>query len=122
VRETFAPAVYLLASHRNGTIYVGVTSNLIQRLHQHREDLLDGFTKIHGVHRLVWFEQHVRMETAISREKQIKKWRRTWKIDLIEEGNPDWRDLALDFGFEGLPSQRVRQVHSAGDGFPLPRE
>jgi len=107
LKETFDPAVYLLASHRNGTLYVGVTSNLGLRLHQHREGLLEGFTKDYGVKRLVWFELHETMEQAILREKRIKKWNRAWKIRLIEDTNPDWRDLALDFGFEALPSRRI---------------
>jgi len=88
-----SPCVYILASKRNGTLYVGVTSKLVQRVFQHRENLADGFTKQHGVHVLVWFEQHTSMEAAIIREKQIKKWRRAWKIELIEARNPAWRDL-----------------------------
>lgn len=88
-----SPCVYILASKRNGTLYVGVTSNLVQRMFQHRENLADGFTKKYGVHLLVWFEQHASMDQAILREKQIKKWRREWKIKLIEEQNPTWRDL-----------------------------
>jgi putative endonuclease len=87
------PCVYLLASGRNGTLYVGVTSNLINRAFQHRNNLVDGFTKRYNVHNLVWYEVHERMENAILREKQIKKWRRMAKIALIEQGNPDWRDL-----------------------------
>ena len=97
------PVVYLLASRRNGTLYAGVTSNLMQRITQHRENLLGGFTAEHGVKMLVWFEQHADMDHAIRREKQIKKWLRAWKLDLIEQGNPDWRDLAIDFGFEAIP-------------------
>jgi putative endonuclease len=97
----------LLASHRNGTLYTGVTSGLLQRLHQHREGLLGGFSKDYGVHRLVWFERHATMEHAILREKRIKKWNRAWKIRLIEEANPDWRDLATDWGFAALPSRRI---------------
>ena len=104
----FQPTVYLLASHRNGTLYLGVTSNLLQRIHQHREGLLKGFTSDYGVHRLVWFEQLGTMEMAIVREKRIKKWNRAWKIALIEETNPDWRDLSIEFGFEPLPSRRMR--------------
>ena len=107
MHENFAPVVYLLASHRNGTLYAGVTSHLIQRLHQHREGLIEGFTKDYGVYRLVWFEQHATMEYAITREKRIKKWNRSWKIRLIEEMNPDWRDLALGLGFAPLPSRRI---------------
>ncbi|MCL7743482.1 GIY-YIG nuclease family protein [Guyparkeria hydrothermalis] len=87
------PCVYLLASRRNGTLYVGVTSNLPQRVWQHQNDLVEGFTSRYGVHTLVWYETHPTMEGAIAREKAIKKWRRVWKIELIEAFNPDWRDL-----------------------------
>ncbi|MHB8911278.1 MAG: GIY-YIG nuclease family protein [Lysobacter sp.] len=87
------PAVYLLASDRNGTLYLGVTSNLAQRTWQHREHLAEGFTKRHDVTVLVWFEQHETMDAAITREKQLKKWRRAWKVELIEGGNPYWNDL-----------------------------
>jgi len=76
MHDHFNPMVYLLASHRQGTLYLGVTSNLLRRLHQHREGLIEGFTKDYGVHRLVWFEQHATMEHAIAREKRIKKWNR----------------------------------------------
>jgi putative endonuclease len=102
------PMVYLLASHRNGTLYVGVTSDLMKRLYQHREGVIGGFTKEKGIKRLVWFEAHETMESAIIREKRIKKWNRAWKIKLIEESNPDWRDLAVDLGFEAVASTRVR--------------
>ena len=87
------PAVYILASKRYGTLYTGVTSNLIQRVWQHKQDLVQGFTQKYRVHRLVYFEQHATMEAAIMREKQIKKWNRAWKINLIEQENPDWLDL-----------------------------
>ena len=87
------PCVYLLANKPNGTLYVGVTSDLIKRVWQHREREADGFTKRYHVHKLVWFEMHESMEAAISREKEIKKWRRAWKIGLIEAGNPRWNDL-----------------------------
>ncbi len=107
MHENFSPVVHLLASHRNGTLYVGVTSDLAGRLHQHREGLLEGFTKDYGVHRLVWFEQPATLEHAITREKRLKKWNRAWKIELIEESNPDWHDLARNFGFAALPSRRV---------------
>ncbi len=107
MHENFAPAVYLLASHRNGTLYTGVTSHLGQRLHQHREGLLDGFSKDKDTKRLVWFEMHATMEQAILREKRIKKWNRPWKVRLIEEANPDWRDLAVELGFAVLPSRRI---------------
>ncbi|MBL29604.1 MAG: endonuclease [Rhodospirillaceae bacterium] len=87
------PCVYILASQPNGTLYVGVTSDLPGRVWQHRNDLANGFTKRYGVHRLVYVEAHDTMEDAILREKRIKKWRRAWKIRLIEESNPEWRDL-----------------------------
>ncbi|HKI85859.1 MAG TPA: GIY-YIG nuclease family protein [Thermoanaerobaculia bacterium] len=87
------PAVYILASRRNGTLYVGVTSDLPKRVWEHKGDLVEGFTKKYGVHRLVYFEQHTDMAGAIAREKQIKKWNRAWKLELIERANPQWRDL-----------------------------
>ena len=87
------PAVYILASKRNGTLYIGVTSNLLKRAWEHKNDLLEGFTKRYEVHRLVYYELHGDMETAIRREKQMKKWNRAWKLELIEKQNPDWRDL-----------------------------
>jgi putative endonuclease len=96
------PAVYMMASGFNGTLYTGVTSNLPQRLYQHRTGALGGFTAEYGVKRLVWFEMHGTMESAIAREKQLKNWRRQWKVDLIVSSNPSWRDLAEDFGFESL--------------------
>ena len=85
--------VYILASKRNGTLYVGVTGDLPGRIYIHKEDILDGFTRRHGVHRLVWFQWTDSAEAAIRREKQIKKWNRAWKINLIEEANPEWNDL-----------------------------
>ncbi|MGH8042593.1 MAG: GIY-YIG nuclease family protein [Rudaea sp.] len=87
------PCVYLMASQRNGTLYVGVTSDLIKRTYEHRSDTVEGFTKRFGVHTLVWYEMHSEMAAAILREKQIKKWPRTAKIQLIERQNPDWRNL-----------------------------
>ena len=87
------PCVYILASKRNGTLYVGVTSNLIQRVWQHKNDLVAGFTKRYGVHTLVWYEGHETMESAIGREKAIKEWKRAWKLELIEKHNPAWLDL-----------------------------
>jgi putative endonuclease len=90
------PCVYILASDRNGTLYVGVTSNVVQRIWQHKNDFLSGFTHDHQVHSLVWFEAHLTMESALNREKAIKKWNRAWKIELIEKCNPYWRDLYQD--------------------------
>jgi putative endonuclease len=102
MHKDFQPTVYLLASRRNGTLYVGVTSNLPARIHQHRIGAVRGFTREYGVKLLVWFEQHATMDAAISREKRIKKWNRAWKLELIEAANPEWRDLAQDFGFPSL--------------------
>ena len=96
------PAVYIMASERNGTLYVGVTSNLMGRIHQHRTKAAEGFTARYDVNRLVWFQMCDTMEAAISREKQLKNWRRKWKLDLIEADNPRWRDLAGDLGFDPL--------------------
>ena len=90
---TKQPAVYMLASQPNGTLYTGVTNDLVRRVWEHRNDTIDGFTKQYGVHRLVYYELHTSMIEAIRREKQIKKWRRAWKIELIEKENPEWRDL-----------------------------
>ena len=87
------PCVYMLSSRRNGTLYIGVTSNLVQRVYQHRTGMIEGFTKRYGVHDLVWYESHEMMESAIQREKQLKKWSRAAKIRLIEQLNPEWRDL-----------------------------
>ena len=87
------PAVYILASERNGTLYIGVTSNLPQRIWQHREGLVEGFTKRYSVKMLVWYEMHESMESAIMREKALKKWRREWKLELIEPSNAQWREL-----------------------------
>jgi putative endonuclease len=85
-----------LANKRNGTLYVGVTSNLVQRVWQHKNDLVEGFTKRYRVHMLVWYEVCESMHAAIAREKAIKEWKRTWKIELIEKSNPEWRDLYED--------------------------
>ena len=87
------PCVYVLASRRNGTLYIGVTSNLVARIHQHRSNVVAGFVQDYGVHRLVFAEFHDTMEAAILREKRLKKWRRAWKLELIERHNPQWRDL-----------------------------
>jgi len=88
-----APLCVLLASGRNGTLYAGVTSDLVQRIWQHKNDLVEGFTKRYRVHTLVWYEVCGTMEAAIAREKAIKEWKRNWKIRLIEDSNPEWRDL-----------------------------
>ncbi|ROH85339.1 GIY-YIG nuclease family protein [Pseudomethylobacillus aquaticus] len=90
------PCVYILASKLNGTLYVGVTSDLMRRIWAHKHDLIDGFSKKYAVHDLVWYEQHQEMRTAIQREKHIKSWKRAWKIELIEQLNPAWSDLYND--------------------------
>ena len=90
------PAVYILASKRNGTLYIGVTSDLQKRVWQHKNNALEGFTKRYGVHNLVYYELYGDMLTAVSREKQMKKWNRAWKLELIEKHNPDWNDLWND--------------------------
>ena len=90
------PAVYMMASERNGTLYTGVTGDLVGRVWEHRNDVVDGFSRRYGVHRLVWFELHGDMAEAIAREKRLKRWRRAWKLRLIEEANLEWRDLWED--------------------------
>ena len=92
------PAVYILASKPNGTLYVGVTSNLASRIEAHRSNAVEGFTRRYGVKTLVYFELHEDMYEAIVREKRIKKWNRAWKIERIERGNPDWKDLSDQAG------------------------
>jgi putative endonuclease len=87
-------AVYLLASRRNGTLYIGVTSNLPRRIWEHRQGVVEGFTKRYGVKSLVWYEMHDNPEAAITREKRLKKWNRDWKLAMIERVNPEWRDLS----------------------------
>jgi putative endonuclease len=90
------PCVYILASKQNGTLYVGVTSNIQKRIWEHKNDVVEGFTKKYAVHDLVWYEIHENMESAIIREKNIKAWKRVWKLDLIAKANPSWRDLFND--------------------------
>ncbi|WP_334188642.1 GIY-YIG nuclease family protein [Noviherbaspirillum sp.] len=89
--------VYILASQRNGTLYTGVTRDLVRRTWEHKEDAVSGFTSKYGVHLLAWYEIHTSIDAAITREKQIKKWNRDWKLRLIEESNPTWQDLYLEF-------------------------
>ena len=97
------PCVYILARASHSTLYTGVTSDLLGRIHQHRAGTIRGFTQRYGIKRLVWFEAHETMEQAIVREKRIKRWPRAWKYDLIHSINSTWRDLAEDFGFDPLP-------------------
>jgi putative endonuclease len=103
------PCVYILASRPNGTLYIGVTSNLIGRVYQHRQKLIAGFTQRYGISDLVWYEVHQQMESAILREKQLKNWSRVAKKRLIEMGNPTWKDLSPDIG---LPSMAAGSRHS----------
>jgi putative endonuclease len=88
--------VYLLAGKRNGTLYVGVTSDLVKRIWEHKNDAVEGFSKRYGLHELVWYEVHETLPSAIAREKAIKEWKRKWKLQLIEQMNPQWRDLYPD--------------------------
>ncbi len=85
--------VYILASKKNGTLYIGVTSDIVKRISEHKQNFVDGFTKEYNVHALVYYEQNNEVEEAILREKQMKKWNRKWKMRLIEEKNPEWKDL-----------------------------
>jgi putative endonuclease len=85
--------VYILANKKNGTIYIGITGDLIKRIYEHKQNLIDGFTKKYNIHDLVYYEVHKEIEEAINREKQIKKWNRKWKLRLIEKDNPTWMDL-----------------------------
>jgi putative endonuclease len=89
--------VYILASKRNGTLYVGITNNLTRRIFEHKSGLIEGFTKKYLIDKLVYFESTTDVNDAILREKRLKKWKRQWKIELIEKSNPDWRDLSVDF-------------------------
>ena len=87
------PAEYILASERNGTLYIGMTSDLVKRVWEHKNNLVEGFTKRYNVHHLVWYELHESMSSSIEREKKMKEWKRAWKIRMIEENNPNWNDL-----------------------------
>ena len=88
--------VYILASKRNGTLYIGVTNDLIKRVYEHKNGMIEGFTKKYSVHMLVYYEQTNDSYSAIEREKRLKRWKRQWKIDLIQKSNPEWRDLYYD--------------------------
>lgn len=107
--------VYLLASQRNGTLYCGVTNNLIRRIHEHRTGAVPGFTSKHGVHMLVWYEEHQEITEAIQRETRIKGWKRAWKLELIEAANPQWRDLYESL----LPGAAIDRTREAGNTIPL---
>jgi putative endonuclease len=104
-------AVYILASKRNGTLYIGVTSDLIKRIWEHKNNMVQGFTKRYSVHHLVWYELHESMESAIRRENRLKGWKRVWKLELIERTNAEWQDLyhtitRLDSGFRRNDEQK----------------
>jgi putative endonuclease len=105
------PCVYILANSRDGTLYIGVTSDLFGRIVLHKQDLIEGFTKRYGVHRLVYYEMHETMPVAIRREKRLKKWNRAWKIRLIESMNPEWNDLFDEFwgAVNGGPADIARE-------------
>jgi len=108
--------VYILASRKDGVLYTGVTNNLLRRVFEHRHNISKGFSRKYNVHKLVYFEQTEDINAAIQREKQIKKWNREWKIKLIEENNPTWKDLYLEFG--GEETDKVL----SDTGFPPSRE
>jgi putative endonuclease len=110
--------VYIMADRRNGTLYTGVTTDIIKRISEHRDGLIPGFTRDYGLKTLVWFEALADIETAIAREKSIKRWRREWKLDLIETLNPDWRDLwpTLTGGDAGLPLPREKRGPGSSPG------
>jgi putative endonuclease len=112
------PCVYILASERDGVLYIGVTSNIANRVSLHKQDLIEGFTKRYGVHLLVYYEMHHTMPEAIRREKQLKKWDRAWKVRLIEQLNPEWRNLWTETGEilmmgpggQDVPSEHVDRI------------
>ncbi len=108
LHEDKQPCVYILASDRMGTLYIGVTSNLVARLHKHGSGTFKGFSKRYTVHRLVRFEMLDTMESAIAREKRLKRWHRPWKINLIQTDNPDWVDLAVGLGLPALTATKAR--------------
>jgi putative endonuclease len=114
--------VYILASRRHGTIYIGVTSDLAKRIHEHRSGGVPGFTRRHRIKLLVWLETHDDIEAAITREKRLKDWKRDWKIDLIERENPDWADLAVPLlGFDPLPTIDLHHRHPGESRDPRTR-
>jgi len=104
--RTRLPCVYLLASSMRGTLYLGVTSDLVQRVWQHKSQSVPGFSSKYGTHLLVWYERHERMDSAIAREKRIKSWKRAWKLALIETANQHWRDLYSAIIDASAPSAR----------------
>lgn len=109
-RPAKQPCVYILASKRDGVLYVGVTGGLVQRVNLHKQDLVEGFTKRYGVHTLVYYEMHETMPAAIRREKQLKKWNRAWKVRMIEQLNPEWRDLWQESGEVSMSGPGGREL------------
>ncbi|OGK09200.1 hypothetical protein A2767_06640 [Candidatus Roizmanbacteria bacterium RIFCSPHIGHO2_01_FULL_35_10] len=101
--------VYILTNKRNGTLYIGVTNNLYKRVWEHKNKITDGFTSKYGLKTLVYYEIHENVESAIKREKQLKKWKRLWKLRIIEEKNPEWNDLNLDSRLRGNDSEEPRE-------------
>ncbi len=99
LRKTMSFWVYIMASGKNGTLYVGATDDLVRRSWEHRAGVVPGFTQKYGVKALVWFEEHATRESTLLRERQMKKWKRAWRCRLIERANPAWRDLAAEIGF-----------------------
>ena len=99
--------VYIMASKRNGTLYIGMTNDLVRRVYEHKNELVEGFTQKYGIHQLVYYESTNNVTVAITREKRMKKWKRQWKINLIEERNPNWDDLSEGFSYSSdpLPAQ-----------------
>ena len=114
MKRLIQPAVYIVASQCRGTIYTGVTSDLVQRISQHRDGAVKGFSARYDVGTLVWYELHLTMESAITREKAIKNWNRAWKLRLIEEGNSEWRDLWVEI----IGGEDVTLNHEDQNGFP----
>lgn len=108
--------VYILASKKDGVLYIGVTNNLLRRVYEHKHNLCKGFTRMYNVHKLVHFEQTNDIFSAIQREKQLKKWKREWKVNLIQETNPEWKDLYFEYGGEEIDKVLAEA------GFPLSRE
>ena len=115
------PCVYILASRRNGTLYVGVTADLGQRVWQHKSDLTEGFTKRYGVHTLVWYEVHESMESAIRREKAIKEWKRAWKLELIEKENPTVAGFVRGYCVNLTSTQALVETGDYLESSPLPQ-
>ena len=105
--------LYILASKKNGTLYTGVTNNLVKRVYEHKENLVPGFTRKYKVHRIVYYEQFSDIYSAIAREKRIKKWKRQWKINLIESTNPDWQDLYDRLHISYDPNEITSSCHSS---------